>query len=105
VYHEYTLRRTLITVNYKGRQALVSVTKQINLSNVGKKGLILGNDASWDYYYTGEPGTTRMGLGWVKSYIYDFFSIGVYLETDTGSSVVRSGVFQWLRAGWSGLNS
>ena len=103
-YHEYNLKRTLITVNYKGRQALISVSKQINLSNVGKKGIITGNDNSWNYYYSGEPGTMRMGLGWVKSYIYDFFSIGVYLETDTASSVVRTGVFQWLRAGWSGMN-
>ena len=44
------------------------------------------------------------GLGWVKSYIYDYFSIGVYAESSTAPSMVRTGVFQWLRAGWTGIN-
>jgi len=104
VYHEYNLKRTLILFNHKGRQVMVSISKQIDKSNVGKKGTILGNDKDWNYYYSGEPGTMTTGLGWVKSYIYDFYSIGVYVETGTSSNMVRSGVFQWLRAGWSGLN-
>ncbi len=104
VYHEYDLKRTLILVNYKGRQALISISKQINRSNVGKKGAILGSDNSWNYFYSGEPGSPRTGLGWVKSYIYDYFSIGVYVEPGNASGTVRSGVFQWLRAGWSGIN-
>jgi hypothetical protein len=104
VYHEYNLKRTLILVNHKGRQVMISVSKQVDKSNVGKKGIILGNDTGWNYYYSGEPGTPTTGLGWVKSYIYDFFSIGVYLETGGSSPTVRSGVYQWLRAGWSGIN-
>ena len=104
VYHEYNLRRTLILFNHKGHQVMVSISKQIDKSNVGKKGTILGNDKDWNYYYSGEPGTMTTGLGWVKSYIYDFYSVGVYVETGANSSVVRSGVFQWLRAGWSGIN-
>jgi hypothetical protein len=81
---------------------MVSVSKQINTSNVGKKGIILGNDSDWNYYYSGQPGTPMTGLGWVKSYIYDYFSIGVYV--DTAPPMVRTGVFQWLRAGWTGIN-
>ena len=104
VYHEYNLKRTLILFNHKGRQVMVSISKQIDKSNVGKKGTILGSDKDWNYYYSGEPGTMTTGLGWVKSYIYDFFSIGVYVETGASSNMVRSGVFQWLRAGWSGIN-
>jgi hypothetical protein len=104
VYHEYDLKRTLILLNHKGQQVLISVSKQIGQSNVGKKGVILGNDNDWNYYYSGEPGTTRAGLGWVKSYIYDFFSICIYAESGTTEATVRSGVFQWLRAGWSGIN-
>ena len=104
VYHEYDLKRTLILLNHKGRQALLSVSKQIGTSDVGKKGLILGNDPDWNYYYSGEPGSPRTGLGWVKSYIYDYFSVGVYVEASTAPTMVRSGVFQWLRAGWSGIN-
>lgn len=104
VYHEYDLKRTLILFNYKGHQAMLSISKQTGKSNVGKKGTILGNDNDWNYYYSGEPGTMTTGLGWVKSYIYDFCSIGIYVETGANSSMVRSGVFQWLRAGWSGIN-
>ncbi len=104
VYHEYVLKRTLILLNYKGRQVLVSVSKQIGLSGVGKKGYILGNDNDWNYYYSGKPGSTKTGLGWAKSYIYDFFSIGVYVESSTAPAMVRAGFFQWLRAGWSKIN-
>ncbi|OPY80991.1 MAG: hypothetical protein A4E65_01283 [Syntrophorhabdus sp. PtaU1.Bin153] len=102
VYHEYDLKRTLILVNHRGRQALISISKQIRKSNVGKKGVILGNDNDWTYYYSSEPGTPKTGIGWVKSYIYDYFSIGVYVESS--AAVVKTGVFQWLRAGWSGMN-
>lgn len=104
VYYEYDLKRTLIWVNYKGRQVLVSVSKQIDKSNIGEKGLILGPDSDWNYYYSGEPGSAKAGLGWIKSYIYDYFSINVYVETGTAPAMVRTGVFQWIRAGWSGIN-
>ena len=104
VYHEYDLKRTLILLNHKGRQVLISISKQINKSDVGKKGIILGNDDDWNYYYSGEPGSAKAGIGWVKSYIYDFFSVGVYVESDDSPTRVRTGVFQWIRAGWSGIN-
>jgi len=104
VYHEYDLKRTLILLNYKERQILVSVSKQIGTSKVGKKGAILGNDDDWNYYYSGETGSSLIGLGWAKSYIYDYFSVSVYVEPGTALATVRTGVFQWLRAGWSGIN-
>jgi hypothetical protein len=104
VYHEYNLKRTLILLNHKGRQVMISISKQVDKSNVGKKGTILGNDKDWNYYYSGEPGTPTTGLGWVKSYIYDFYSVGIYVESGANSSMVKSGVYQWLRAGWSGIN-
>jgi hypothetical protein len=44
------------------------------------------------------------GLGWVKSYIYDYFSVIVYVDSGGSPATVRTGVFQWLRAGWSGIN-
>jgi hypothetical protein len=104
VYHEYDLKRTLILLNYKDRQVLISVSKQVGKSGVGKKGGILGNDTDWSYYYSGVPGSPQTGLGWVKSYIYDCFSVGVYVESKTAPGVVRAGVFHWLCAGWSGIN-
>ena len=104
VYYEYNLKRTLILLNYKGRQVLISISKQIDKSDVGKKGVILGNDDDWNYYYSGLPGSAKAGLGWIKSYIYDYFSVGVHVESGSSPSMVRAGVFQWIRAGWSGIN-
>ncbi|MCK7513528.1 MAG: hypothetical protein MZV70_62240 [Desulfobacterales bacterium] len=98
------MKRTLILLNHKGHQVLVSISKQIGTSKVGKKGFILGNDSDWSYYYSGESGSSITGLGWAKSYIYDYFSVSVYVEPGTASTTVRTGVFQWLRAGWSGIN-
>ncbi len=72
VYHEYDLKRTFILHNHQGRQVLVSISKQTARSDVGKKGFILGDDTGWNYYYSGEAGYPKTGLGWVKSYIYDY---------------------------------
>ena len=104
IYYEYNLKRTLILLNHKGRQVLISISKQIDQSDVGKKGFILANDEDWHYYYSGEPGVAKPGLGWVKSYIYSFFSVGVYADFGSSPAMTRTGVFQWLRAGWSGMN-
>ncbi len=104
VYHEYGLKRVLILLNHKGRQVLISVSKQIDESSVGKKGVILGNDNDWTYFYSNEPGTMKAGLGWAKSYIYDYFSVAVYAESGSSPAMVRAGAFQWLRAGWAGIN-
>lgn len=104
VYHEYDMKRTLILLKHKGHQAVFSISKQVGTSNVGKKGFILGNDSDWNYYYTDEPGSTITGLGWAKSYIYDYFSVNIFVESRNSPSVVRTGIFQWLRAGWSGIN-
>ncbi|SEM22282.1 hypothetical protein SAMN04489760_10719 [Syntrophus gentianae] len=103
VYYKYDLKKTLILLKHKGRQVLISVSKQTDISDVGKKGIILGNDDDWNYYYSGETGSAKTGLGWVKSYIYDYFSVGVYVP-GSSSSTVRSGFFSWIRAGWSGIN-
>jgi len=102
VYYEYDLQRTLILMNYKGKQVLVSISKQTGPSNIGKRGFIVGQDSNWTYYYSDQLGSAKAGLGWVKSYIYDYFSIGVYTELSQGS--VRMSAFQWIRAGWSGMN-
>jgi hypothetical protein len=104
VYYEYDLKRTLILLTHRGRPVLISISKQIDISDVGKKGFILGNDDDWNYYYSGETGSAKTGLGWVKSYIYKYFSVGIYVESGSTPATVRSGVFQWIRAGWSGIN-
>jgi hypothetical protein len=104
VYYEYDVKKVLILTNYKGRQVLLSLSKQIDRSKVGEKGFILGDDTDWNYYYSGEPGSAKSGLGWIKSYIYDYFAVSIYAETGTAPVMLRTGVFQWLSAGWSGFN-
>lgn len=94
-----TLRRAVVLLPEEG--AVLSVSVQSGDSEVGTKGYALGNDGDGRYVYTGEKGLTRTGLGWVSSRIQTNVSIGVYLQ---GEGTVVSGVFQWMRAGWSGLS-
>lgn len=104
-YYGYDLFRTFILMRYQGRPALISISKQKNISDVGKKGVVLGKDDNWDYFYSGQNGTTLPGLGWVNSYMYDSYSVSVYIEIGSGSStLVRCGIYKWLRAGWSDIN-
>ncbi|MGW8186239.1 MAG: hypothetical protein ACWGNK_03205 [Desulfobacterales bacterium] len=103
-YFEYDLYRTLILMRHEGRPVLISLSRQNNVSDVGKKGLIIGADDNWDYLYTGQAGVNYAGLGWVKSYMYDSYSVAFYIETDPALPTVRVGVFKWLRAGWAGIN-
>jgi hypothetical protein len=103
-YYAYELDRALLLVRHNGNKILISMSHQRDKSEVGKKGLVLGNDDNWDYLYTGEKGCTRSGLGWVNSYMYDSASIAVYYEEDGPSPKVHCGMFKWLRAGWAGIN-
>lgn len=103
-YYGYDSYRAVILMNYKGRKALVSVLKQKDVSDVGKKGFIIGDESEMDYFYSGEQGLTVKGLGWVKSYLYDSFSVSVFVEDKKGEALLRCGVFKWIRAGWAGKN-
>lgn len=103
-YFEYDLYRTLIRLQYAGRPVVISLSRQKGVSDVGKKGVIVGPDDNWDYLYTGQPGISYAGLGWVKSYMYDSYSVSFCIETDPAAPLVRFGVFKWLRAGWAGIN-
>jgi hypothetical protein len=103
-YYRYDMDKTLILCNYQGRNLLISISKQKDKSDVGRKGLILGKDEDWEYFYSRQKGLTKTGIGWAKSYIYDSFSISFYYEVNEKSPMVRCGIFKWLRAGWSNLN-
>ncbi len=103
-YYSSLLDRVLILFSHRGHRLLISLSKQKKPSDVGKKGLIMGDDHQWDYFYSGEKGLTKTGLGWADSYIYDTFSILVYYETDHTPPQTRCSIFKWLRAGWMGLN-
>ena len=103
-YFEYDLDRTLIMMKHEGRSVFISLSRQKGVSDVGKKGVIIGADDNWDYLYTGQPGVSYAGLDWVKSYMYDSYSVSFYIETDSAVPMVRFGVFKWLRAGWAGFS-
>jgi hypothetical protein len=69
-YYAYNLYNNLIIFRFGHSNVLVSISRQTDVSSVGKKGYILGSDDDWDYYYTGEKGLTLPALGWVPSYIF-----------------------------------
>ncbi|MBT8339512.1 MAG: hypothetical protein HKP58_00725 [Desulfatitalea sp.] len=103
-YYEYDLRRTFFIYRQGSKRVFISLSKQIGDSEVGRKGYIVGCDTEWNYLYTQEKGLDMAGLGWVKSKIYDYLSACIYLEDDQQPGHVRVGVFQWLKAGWVGIN-
>jgi hypothetical protein len=65
---------------------------------------VLGTDDNWDYFYSGKPGLTIPGLGWVQSYMYDSYGINIYIEMEPDAPMLRCGVFKWVTAGWSKIN-
>ncbi len=103
-YYKYDLYRTMILFIYKKQKVLISISKQKDASRVGYKGYILGSDENWDYYYTGRPGLTLPGLGWIRSYMYDSFGISIYHEMDKDDPLVRCAVFKCVHAGWAKIN-
>ena len=98
------MNRILILLKYQGRPALISVSRQKNVSDVGKKGVVLGKDENWDYFYSGQKGLNKPGLGWVNSYMYDSYTVSVFIEQDGAGPLVHCGVYKWLRAGWADMN-
>lgn len=104
-YFAYDLDSALVLYRCSGRNVFISITRQRDVSQIGRKGLILGTDENWDYVYSGQKGLTRAGLGWVDAYMYDSYSISIYCETGTASSPrVHCAVLKGVRAGWADLN-
>ena len=104
-YYSYHLHRTLILFKSENRRVVISISKQKDRSDVGKKGYVLGSDDNWDYFYSGKPGLTVPGFGWIRSYMYDSSGINIYYEIDPYTPLVRCATFKWLRAGWSKINA
>jgi hypothetical protein len=103
-YYRYDLHRTLILFTSGARRSAISISKQADVSDVGRKGYIVGKDEDWTYFYSGEPGLNVTGLGWVKSHMFDSAGISVYTEEVQGPPRVRTANFKWLRGGWSNIN-
>jgi hypothetical protein len=103
-YYGYNLYQSLVVFKYKQRRVIITISRQADVSTVGKKGYVLGTDGDWDYFYSGKKGLTIPALGWVSSYMYAASAINIYYELEPGSPTVRCAMFKWLRAGWSGIN-
>jgi len=103
-YYAYGLYRTLILLKHNGNNVLISLSKQDDTSEVGKKGLIVGADDDWNYFYSSKEGTGKAGIGWMRTYMYDSFSVMIYYQMSSNPASVRCSVFKWLRAGWLDIN-
>ena len=103
-YFAYDLNKLYLLMKYQGRFVLLSISKQVGISEVGKKGVIIGPDENWAYLYSGQNGINRPGLGWVSSYMYDSYSVAVYAQLEKDRPGVRCGTFKWINAGWSKIN-
>ncbi|WP_415719025.1 hypothetical protein [Maridesulfovibrio sp.] len=102
-YYRYDLNRLLVLLNYEGRNVFLSVSKQLDKSSVGMKGLVV-DDNQWNYFYSGIPGLTSGGMGWMDTFMYDSMSVNVYVQDKHDPAQTVSYLFKWLRAGWAGLN-
>ena len=102
-YYNYHLDRAIVVYKSGGKNILISLSKQKDVSSVGKKGYVLPPDGAWNYLYAEQTGVTLPGLGWVKSYMYDSWSVAFYVE-DPGAERVKCGIFKGVRAGWKGMN-
>ena len=103
-YYRYTMDRLMVLLHYRGKDFFISVTRQKSPSTVGRKGAIIGPDTDWNYFYSGQKGLTKTGLGWVNSYMYDAFSVSILFEPGASKTQTRYMAFKWLKAGWGGIN-
>lgn len=103
-YYRYDMDRFMVLLSHKGRDFFISVAGQKSPSTVGRKGAIIGPDADWTYYYSGQKGLSKSGLGWVSSYMYDAASVSILYEPVPSKGQTRYVTFKWLRAGWGGIN-
>ncbi len=102
-YYTYDQDRIVTILPGPTGPVLISVSSQNDLSGVGRKGCVVGDDKDWNYLYSGEKGLNKTGLGWVDTYLYHAQSILVYVA-DTSAHVIHVGSFKWLDAGWAGMN-
>ncbi|MDA8125640.1 MAG: hypothetical protein M0009_10685 [Deltaproteobacteria bacterium] len=103
-YYRYDMDRFMVLLNHRGKDFFISVTGQQKPSTVGRKGAIIGPDSDWNYFYSGQKGVSKAGLGWVSAYLYDAFSVVILFPPDTAKAQTRYVTFKWLRAGWGGIN-
>lgn len=100
-YYSYDLHRLLVLMKHNGQHVLLSVSKQKDKSDVGRKAVII-DDKDFVYFYSGIEGLDRGLIGWMDTYMYGSFAVQVYYEK--GPDLVANALFKWLSAGWAGMN-
>ncbi|MEG2171917.1 MAG: hypothetical protein RRY29_01505 [Desulfovibrionaceae bacterium] len=103
-YYDYTLNRLLILSTIKGRNVLISVSRQAGPSSVGKVGAILGKDDEWHYLYSKEVGSNLSLARWAETYMYDSANLTIFFEPTPHSPTTEMAFFKYVRAGWSKMN-
>ncbi len=103
-YYRYDEDRTMIRYDTSDQNILISLSKQRDRSDVGRQGYVVGNDSDWNYLYSPEKGLSLSGLGWIKAYMYDSFSIMIFSQPIGQGGPVTCAIFKWLDAGWANLN-
>lgn len=101
-YYGYNSYKAGILFRYQNRNVFISVSKQKEVSEVGKKGYVFRDCDSEYYVYSDKPGLNRFGLGSIKSYLYDALGLTIYIEDHPG--LLKCGTYKWLNGGWAGMN-
>lgn len=102
-YYSYNQNRMVALLPGSSGPILLSATLQDQASEVGRKGCIIGDDGNWDYLFSDKAGLNKTGLGWVDSYMYEAYSVAVYIP-DPAADTLKTGTFKWLNAGWKKIN-
>lgn len=102
-YYLYNQDRAVVLFPGANGPVFVSASIQNGLSDVGKKGCVVGDDKNWNYLYSGIKGLNKTGIGWVDSFLYQANSVLIYVA-DSSKNIVHVGSFKWLNAGWAKIN-
>ena len=102
-YYTYNQDKLLALLSGPSSPVLVSASLQDEISDVGRRGCIVGSDRNWDYLYSEKTGLNTLGLGWVHSYMYGAYAVMLYIP-DPDSGTIKTAIFKWLNAGWQKIN-
>lgn len=102
-YYRYDLNRLIGLMKHKKGQVLISVSKMIKKSRVGRKAVII-DDNNWNYFYSGINGLNLKIIGGMDTYMYDSESVMIYYQEDAAIPHTTVLLFKWLKAGWAGIN-
>jgi hypothetical protein len=102
-YYTYNQDKLFALLSGSSSPVLVSASLQDEISDVGRRGCIVGSDRNWDYLYSEKTGLNTLGLGWVHSYMYGAYAVMLYIP-DPDSGTIKTAIFKWLNAGWQKIN-